>query len=283
MQESIFAVRNKITSSTEVPLAELMKCVFCVDENKVPEIHDATIFFSAVQLIRHVALRHRPVRQVDGIKVSYGIHSDQYFDLSFTSNETRVNPPSNVSTDISSLPTGYAIQAHRPKSGSKFCAKDPNGNSTLQFAIGAQIAGIAFPLNLKGQWYSGYHDGTQGLFPSETIRLNAPSKTDIVITPKSSLVATARWDHNPKDTSASWLAFSRKEVITHIGFRFEDHWCYSGQNRKGKFGIFPKEFVVVNESLKDEGGDVVRRGGEAQTQKSRSFWQIGKYAEAKQR
>jgi len=40
----------------------------------------------------------------------------------------------------------------------------------------------------------------------------------------------------------------------HIGYLFEGHWCYSGQNRKGKFGLFPAAFVmdVMVEKLKGE-------------------------------
>jgi hypothetical protein len=272
MQESIFAVRNRILYSTEETSAELYKCVFCVDENKTPEMHDATVFFSAEQLVRHIALRHKPLRQVDAIKISYGNHPNQDFDICVTSRESNVNPPSTMSTDINSFPTGHATKSHRVKGSSKFYPQDPNGHPTLKFATGAPIAGITFPAKLKGQWCYGYHDGSEGHFPSETIQLNAPSKMDIIMTPKSSLVATARWDHNPKDSSTGWLAFSKKEKITHIGFLSEDHWCYSGQNCKGKFGFFPKDFVVLDEGFKGKGGEVVNRRGDAGTLRSRFSW-----------
>jgi len=109
---------------------------------------------------------------------------------------------------------------------------------------------------------SGCHDCSKGLFPSETMQLNPPSKNDIIINSKSSLTATARWDHNPKDTSAGWLVFSRKEKITHIEYPFADFWCWSGRNPKGKFGFFPKEFVVVDESSNEGGSGMSKEGGE---------------------
>jgi hypothetical protein len=60
---------------------------------------------------------------------------------------------------------------------------------------------------------------------------------------KSSLVATARWDHKPKDTISGWLTFSKKDKITHIAYPYQEFWCWSGKNSKGKWGIFPKDYV----------------------------------------
>jgi hypothetical protein len=151
MQDTIFAVRNNFPFSTELAPAKFRKCVFCVDDNKTVEIHDATVFFSPNQLIRHIAMRHRPVlREIHGIKVSYVV-GDQEFDLSFSSDKVTLDSLSKASTDISSFPTAQAIQAHRPKSGYKYSPQDPNGNPTLQFAIGAKIAGITFPIQFHGQ------------------------------------------------------------------------------------------------------------------------------------
>jgi hypothetical protein len=61
--------------------------------------------------------------------------------------------------------------------------------------------------------------------------------------PKSTCSATAKWDHKPKDTTSGWLTFSKKEKIIHIGFPYLDYWCWSGMNAKGKWGLFPKDFV----------------------------------------
>jgi hypothetical protein len=61
--------------------------------------------------------------------------------------------------------------------------------------------------------------------------------------PKSSLVATARWDHKPKENITGWLHFSKKDRITHIAYPYQEFWCWSGMNSKGKWGIFPKDYL----------------------------------------
>jgi hypothetical protein len=61
--------------------------------------------------------------------------------------------------------------------------------------------------------------------------------------PKSSLAAVARWEHKPKDSITGWLHFSKRERITHIAYPYQEFWCWSGMNSKGKWGIFPKDYV----------------------------------------
>jgi hypothetical protein len=61
--------------------------------------------------------------------------------------------------------------------------------------------------------------------------------------PKSSLAATARWDYRPRDTITGWLHFSKKDRITHIAYPYQEFWCWSGMNSKGKWGIFPRDYV----------------------------------------
>jgi hypothetical protein len=60
---------------------------------------------------------------------------------------------------------------------------------------------------------------------------------------KSSLAATARWDYKPKDTITGWLHLSKKDRITHIAYPYQEFWCWSGMNSKGKWGIFPKDYI----------------------------------------
>lgn len=248
--------------STTVTPTNLKKCVFCVDDMKTPEVHDATVFFSTAQLMRHIAMRHKPIHQVDGLKIGHGTHADQDCDLVFKNEEIKPDPITRLCPYINSLPTAHAIQAHHPKSGSKFHPQDPIGNPTLQFAAGAQIAGITFPAEFRGRWCSGYHDCSKGHFPTDTVHISPPSKSDIIMNSRSSLCATAMWDHKPKDTSAGWLVFSRKEKITHIEYPFAEFWCWSGRNSGGRFGFFPREFVVVDENLKRNGPEMVKGGGE---------------------
>jgi hypothetical protein len=83
----------------------------------------------------------------------------------------------------------------------------------------------------------------KALFPSSAVQLDSPPKDDVTMNPKSSLVAIARWDHKPKDTITGWLIFSKKDKITHIAYPYQEFWCWSGMNSKGKWGIFPKDYV----------------------------------------
>jgi hypothetical protein len=61
--------------------------------------------------------------------------------------------------------------------------------------------------------------------------------------PKSPLVSAAKWDFKPKDANSGWLSFNKKERITHISYPYQDFWCWSGMNSKGKWGLFPREFM----------------------------------------
>lgn len=121
----------------------------------------------------------------------------------------------------------------------------------LKFANGARIVGITFPERFGGKWCIGYHDGERGAFPASEIMLEMPGKEDVLMNPQSSLVAIARWDFKPKDLKdGGWLRLSKGERIGCIGFTYQDQWCWSGQNGKGKWGLFPAVFV---EDLQDAG------------------------------
>lgn len=64
------------------------------------------------------------------------------------------------------------------------------------------------------------------------------------MSPKSSLTATARWAYQPASHLAdTWLTIKPKETIKNIGFPYQDFWCWSGMNSKGKYGLFPACFV----------------------------------------
>jgi hypothetical protein len=115
-----------------------------------------------------------------------------------------------------------------------------------------------FPDRFNGTWCLGYHDGEKAHFPAHTVQLDQPPKDDVTMNPNSTLSATARWEHRPKDPNSGWLSFGKKEKIIHIGFPFQDMWCWTGQNSKGKWGLFPADFMEgLNESL-----DIGRRGSE---------------------
>lgn len=222
--------------------------MFCIEDNKTVEEHDATVFFSVGQLFRHLAKHSHPVPYVAGISVLYGLQPPDMldFDLHFQNNEPVPAQwtMAEIATKVATRPSAHATIVHHPKSTAR-TYRDPDGNQTLHFAAGAKIVGITFPDRFNGQWCVGYHDGDRGSFPATNIMLEMPQKEDVLMNPQSSLVAVAKWDFKPKDAikDGGWLKFSKGDKITCIGYTFQDQWCWSGQTGKGKWGLFPASFV----------------------------------------
>jgi hypothetical protein len=222
-------------------------CVFCVEEHKTVEEHDATVFFSVQQLFRHLAKHPHPLPNVPGVTVLYGVQPPTVldFDIHFTTSIPKLPEfsMSEIHQKVATRPAAHASVTHHPKPGSSD-SRDPDQLPVLHFAVGARIVGITFPDRFRGEWCSGYHDGEKGSFPANTILLEQPATEDYMMNAKSTLVATAKWDFKPKDAKDShWLKFSKGERIMCIGYSFQDQWCWSGQNSKGKWGIFPRAFV----------------------------------------
>jgi hypothetical protein len=86
--------------------------------------------------------------------------------------------------------------------------------------------------------------------------------------PKSTLAATARWDHKHRDSTTGWLPFSKKDRITHIAYPYQEFWCWSGMNSKGKWGIFPKDYVDGLEDTGNRSQQALSPGGVASPTKS---------------
>jgi len=105
-----------------------------------------------------------------------------------------------------------------------------------------------YSVRTHGTWCFGYHDGDKGYFPASAVALDLPAKDEVPSNPKSTLWATAKWDHKPKEGQHDWLVFKKGEKITNIDFASQDAWCWSGHH-KGKRGLFPACFV---EGLKQD-------------------------------
>ena len=121
--------------------------------------------------------------------------------------------------------------------------------SCFSFFLGIKLTHCsAYSVRTNGTWCFGYHDGDKGYFPASAITLDLPSKGEVPDNPKSSLWATAKWDHKPKEAHQDWLIFKKGDKITNIDFASQDAWCYSGYH-KGKKGFFPSCFV---EGLKQD-------------------------------
>ncbi|RDW64066.1 hypothetical protein BP5796_10568 [Coleophoma crateriformis] len=231
------------TNSVDDPV---YACIFCVEENKTVEEHDATIFFSVTGFFRHLATHQRPLPTVRGVTVVYGAQPPTMldFDLHFPSSVPTKSEfcLAAIAQKVTSRAAAYASTTHHPKNKHS-TSLDPEGNPALHFASGARIVGITFPSRFKGEWCTGYHDGQKGSFPASAIMLDIPSEP-VLMSPQSQLIATARWDFKPKDAKeGGWLKLSKGERVTNIGYSFQDQWCWSGQSSKGKWGLFPAAFV----------------------------------------
>jgi hypothetical protein len=187
------------------------------------------------------------VPNVNGITVLYGLPDRNVidFDIHFTSPQPVVPefPYAAIAQRAASRPSAQANSSNNPKNG-RTDSRDPDGNPVLHFAVGARIIGISFPDKFHGTWCIGYHDGLRGAFPATTITLDLPNRDDEVMNTNSNLVAFAKWDFKLKNAKEGrWLKFTKGETITHIGFKYQDQWCWTGQNAKGQWGLFPNAFV----------------------------------------
>jgi len=232
------------TSSHEDPL---YACIFCIEEHRTLEAHDATVFFSSAALFRHLARHPQPLPQLAGINVLYGVQPPEIvdFDIHCTVPEARTTQytMAEIATKVSSRPTAYAIVSNHYKPG-QAKSRDPDGNPILHFAAGARIVGVSFPEQFNGQWCMGYHDGDRGAFPASSITLDLPGREDVLMNAQSTLVAWAKWDFKPKDVKeGGWISFKKGDKISCVGYSFQDQWCWSGQTTKGKWGLFPSAFV----------------------------------------
>jgi hypothetical protein len=194
------------------------------------------------------------VPNVNGITVLYGVQDRNVidFDVHFTSQQPLVPEfcYSAIAQRAASRPSAQANVSNHPKNG-RTDSRDPDGNPVLHFAVGARIIGVSFPDRFHGEWCIGYHDGLRGAFPATTITLDLPTRDDEVMNTNSKLAALAKWDFKPKNAKEGrWLKFSKGETITHIGFKYQDQWCWTGKNAKGQWGLFPNAFA---DNLHDSG------------------------------
>ena len=233
-------------------------CLFCAQTGSVVREGDATVFSSSDALFRHLSRHPQPLPEVPGLTVLYGKEFAQDdprlndFDLHF------VNPPvpgsgipDSVVPDLVRLPIATATKENVQRYGHKKLPR-PEGMSdkeVLQFFTGGRIVGVELPVRWEGKWASGWHDGVWGTFPVKSMELEKPRKHEIPpllhgLQVGAGMTVTTRWKWDPKDAAEKgWLAFDKGETITNVGWLYRDHWCWSGTNSKGKFGVFPRTHV----------------------------------------
>ena len=186
------------------------------------EESDATVFFSADDLLAHVSRHVRPLPVVSGISVIYGSnvpsHLAHNYDLHFKA-PTNATPIPNGSTEEVSRPTGVVMKELRRDETPRIIA-NRNRTEQLQVAIGAKVTGIIWPPQYNGRKIFAWHNGTFASVPSNLVILTAPMSDTLVNVGGNSARATAKWKFSPKCDKTTWLKFDKGDEITNIGCEY---------------------------------------------------------------
>ncbi|ORY65486.1 uncharacterized protein BCR38DRAFT_484903 [Pseudomassariella vexata] len=238
--------RLRILQKSHLPIKnideQLYGCVFCIQTGQTIEESDSTVFFNQKQLFAHMARHPRPLPAVPGLTIVEGAdmhsHSRDNFDLYFP------NPPvqtvmQGIAREIGKLPTAVATETRKNANG--ILRSPPDRGTALQFAVGARIVGIEFPLRYDGKWGIGWHDGVRAAFEADSVRLDPPPRNEVRMQGTSNMQALARWKWN-QSGEGNWLKFNKGETIKNISWSYTDHWCWSGTSSKG-WGIFPQSHI----------------------------------------
>ncbi|KAK3991126.1 hypothetical protein QBC44DRAFT_214946, partial [Cladorrhinum sp. PSN332] len=227
----------------------LYACLWCVHSSQTTRESDATVFFSASTLLRHIARHPQPLSpSIPGLAVSYGPGPPPPapVDIHLPSSPVPVPIPENVDR----LPTARAIKDHlNPRQKPP---KYPEEGEMLHFAEGAVIVGVIFPEKWEGKWCLGRHDGCFGAFPAKLVEVRAPQEGEVPRGGESGMSVVARWKWEaPSGTSvggkdSGWVSFGKGEIIRDVQCLYADYWCWSGTNSKGKTGVFPSSHVDLS-------------------------------------
>ncbi|KAK3305017.1 uncharacterized protein B0T15DRAFT_531098 [Chaetomium strumarium] len=279
-------------------------CLFCAQAGSVVREGDATVFANSDALFRHLARHPQPLPDVPGVTVLYGKDFREGdprlndFDVHFLeeppdgSGGGMIPPAAAEADNIARLPVATATKMHVQRYGEKKLAR-PDGvgeKGMLQFFAGARIVGVEFPVKFGGKWATGWHDGDWGIFPAKHVELEKPRRSEMppLLTHASAnggVVASvvARWKWEPRDAGdKGWLVFDKGETLTNVGWVFKEHWCWSGTNKKGQLGLFPRSHVLfdkVKEEIAPRIGSPVatmRPSTAAANKGRRGFFGLGK-------
>lgn len=247
-------------------------CIFCDQQGHITEETDATVFFSQKALFAHISRHPRPLPPVTGLVVIEEAEVPSMFENNYDLHLP--NPPTqsklardkSLAMQVELLPVATATITVKQAGG--IFKLPPDLATPLQFAVGARIFGVEFPEHYGGEWAVGWSDDTHGCFRAEAVRLELPSRSQTAL---GGIIANrravARWKFSVKGKErGEWLKFDKGEVISDIGWVHPGHWCWSGTNSKGKWGIFPRSHIDIS-TLKggdgDEDRDSTSSGGTA--------------------
>ncbi|KAK1752046.1 hypothetical protein QBC47DRAFT_389508 [Echria macrotheca] len=228
-------------------------CLWCVREGTTVREGDATVFLRSEDLLRHIAGHPQPLPTVPGIHVRYGrlSKSDSHgFDLHLPEGPNPIPVPDSVGK----LARAVALKDHyvRPGRSSKLERPPKYEGEMLEFLAGAVIVGIMYPEKWDSKWCLGRHDGRFGAFPAKLVEIQPPQESEIpMASGGSGMSVVARWRWPPSgtpsssvvDTPTGWLPFSKGEVISNVHCVYADYWCWSGTNRQGMTGVFPRTHI----------------------------------------
>ena len=264
----------------------LYGCVFCIQAGRTQDENDATVFFSQDQLFAHLARHPRPLPSVSGVTVIEGAEIpstlNNNYDLQFTDPPSKsVMHSDRLIRQLALLPTATAIETVRPGQGTYRVS--PDKSTTLHFAIGAKIVGVEFPDHFGGRWATGWADQVHGSFPVDCVKLDGPPPNEIrsYADDRSTYKAVVRWNFKQKEKDrGEWLDLKKGDAISNISCKhrqmkapglcpneeswipdinvptgaYPGHWCWSGTNPKGKWGIFPRSHIEPG-SERESGSD----------------------------
>ncbi|KAF5607840.1 hypothetical protein FPANT_683 [Fusarium pseudoanthophilum] len=224
----------------------LYGCVFCITQGKTLHASDATVFISQKALFAHLARHPRPLPAVPGFTVidqtEIPAEYKNDYDLHFKS-PVEAHPAIEKADEISYLPTATSKEAARRMYGQRLLY---DRTPALELVVNARVCGLTWPAKYLGEWAMGWYDGQWASVPTEIIKLDPPPSSQIKIDGTSPVQVTARWKFNQKDKAkGDWLKFDKDEVITNVSWAYQEFWCWSGTNSKGKTGIFPQAFIDI--------------------------------------
>ncbi|KAF7562489.1 hypothetical protein G7046_g1630 [Stylonectria norvegica] len=231
----------------------LYACLFCVRNGRTLNPSDATVFVSQKALFQHLALHPRPLPEIHGVTVvDQAEVPEQWrnnYDIHFK-NPPEPHPVLEKSEEIANLPTATSKDSARRMYGQRLLF---DRTPALEMVQGAKITGLTWPEKYNGEWCFGWHDGVNASAPMEIVRLDQPPSRHIKLGVSSPVRATTRWKFDQKEKDkfkGDWLKFGKGETITDITWPYPEYWCWSGTNSKGKYGIFPRDFIDM-ETVED--------------------------------
>ncbi|KAL2890157.1 sh3 domain-containing protein [Ceratocystis lukuohia] len=214
-------------------------CLICVDLEQTVEESDATIFFTQNDLLSHLSRHPRPFPDIDKLKI---VQSPTVPEDLINNYDLHVKSPQAISLtvekaeEISNMPTAICKETIKSIYGMRTLN---DHTPVFEMAEGARIVGIEFLERYEGEWCMGYHDNRYASFPFDVVRLEPPPAGQIQRKSTSTVQAVARWKFTPRIKGKNdWLTFNKGDLISNIAFVSPNHWCWSGTNSKGKWGLF---------------------------------------------